>query len=161
MKCEDALDAAYEMEDLPSLWKRFGLALHIIVCGKCAAQLDTYEKTRFLLQASFFPPSPDFSGAIMNRIYSDAYSEAYDEETGDEPVFGAGGFSTRGWVIAGLIMLLSLATTFFGKDFASIARDQGSSFLLPLGIITGAVITAYGAIFIGSHLKELSERFKL
>jgi hypothetical protein len=133
------------------------LAFHIIVCGKCAAQLDTYEKTRFLLQASFFPPSPDFSGTIMNRIYS----EAYDQETGDELIFEAGGFSTMGWVIAGLIMLLSLATTFFGKDFASIVRDQGSSFLLPLGIITGAVITAYGAIFIGSHLKELSERFKL
>jgi hypothetical protein len=157
MKCEDALDTVYEMEDFPSLWRRFGLAFHIIVCGKCAAHLETYEKTRFLLQTGFFPPSPDFSDAIMSRIYS----EAYDEETDYEPIFEAGGFSTRGWVIAGLIMLLSLATTFFGKDFASIVRDQGSSFLLPLGIITGAVITAYGAIFIGSHLKELSERFKL
>jgi hypothetical protein len=157
MKCDDALDTIYQAEDLLPLWKRLGLAFHIIVCGKCAAHLGTYEKACSLLRTSFFPPSPDFSSTIMNRIFS----ETCDEDAGNEPVFEAGGFSTRAWVIAGVIMLFSLASLFFGEDFASIALDQGSSFLLPLGIITGAVITGYGALFIGSHLKELSERFKL
>ena len=35
------------------------------------------------------------------------------------------------------------------------------SFLLPVGITIGVVLTTYGALFIGSHLKELSERFGL
>jgi hypothetical protein len=35
------------------------------------------------------------------------------------------------------------------------------SYLLPVGITIGIVLTSYGALFIGSHLKELSERFGL
>jgi hypothetical protein len=35
------------------------------------------------------------------------------------------------------------------------------SFLLPVGITVGIVLTSYGALFIGGHLKELSERFRL
>ena len=152
MKCDDALGLIYG-EDVIPLQKRLVMAFHIIVCGRCAARLESYEEARSLLLNDFFPPSPDFSDAIMNAVYC----ESQDEEEG---VFETGGFSTRGWVIAGIILLLSLATVFFGKDFASIASDQGSSFLLPLGIITGIVITGYGALFIGSHLKELSERFR-
>jgi len=157
MKCNNALDAVYQMEDTVPLWTRLNLAFHIIVCGSCAARLQTYEEARSLLRTNFFPPSPDFTVAIMNRIYR----EAADAETEDEQIFEIGGFSTKGWIIAGMVMLVSLATVFFGQDFVSIARDQGSSFLLPLGLITGMAITGYGALFIGSHLKELSERFKL
>jgi hypothetical protein len=156
MKCDAALDTVYGIEDTLSFRKRISLAFHIIFCGSCAARLETYEKSRSLLQTGFFPSSPDFSDTIMNRIYQ----ETFEEEV-NEPVLETGGFSTRSWVIAGIVMLFSLATVFFGKEFTSIARDQGSSFLLPLGIITGVVITGYGALFIGSHLKEFSQRFKL
>ena len=155
MKCSDALDIGYEEDDSLPLGKRLSLALHIIFCGNCAVRLGNYQKARSLLQTSFFPPSPDFSDSIMDRIYR----ETLDEEA--EEYLEAGGFSTRGWIIAGIVLLLSLATAFFGQDFTSIAMDQGSSFLLPLGIITGIVISGYGALFIGSHLKEFSERFKL
>ena len=151
MKCDNALDTMYGKDDVLPLRKRLALAFHIILCGRCAARLETYEEALALLQNSFFPPSPDFSDAIMDVVYRESH---------DEPVLETGGFSTRGWVIAGIVMLLSLATVFFGKDFASIALEQGSSFLLPLGITTGVVITGYGALFIGSHLKELSERFR-
>jgi hypothetical protein len=156
MKCNDALDVVYESEDTLPIGKRLRLAFHIIFCGNCAAHLERYEEARSLLRTDFFPPSPDFSDAIMSRVYR----EAFDEEV-EEPFFGAGGFSTKGWIIAGLALLVSLATVFFGQDFTSIARAEGSSFLLPLGITTGIVITGYGALFIGSHLKEFSEWFKL
>jgi hypothetical protein len=46
-------------------------------------------------------------------------------------------------------------------DFIKVADTQGSSFLLPVGITIGAVLTGYGALFIGSHLKELSSRFRI
>ena len=156
MKCNDALDTAYETETHFPLGKRLSLAFHIIFCGHCALHLENYEKVRSLLRTDFFPPSPDFSNSIMNSIYH----ESFEEET-DEQLLEAGGFSVKGWVIAGIVLLLSLATAFFGQDFTSIALDEGSSFLLPLGIITGIVITSYGALFIGSHLKEFSQRFKL
>jgi hypothetical protein len=46
-------------------------------------------------------------------------------------------------------------------DFIKIAASEGSSYMLPLGITIGAAVTCYGAVFIGSHLKELSRRFGL
>ncbi|MDR2553629.1 MAG: peptidoglycan-binding protein [Treponema sp.] len=157
MNCKNAADRIYEIDDPalkePGILRRFSLALHILFCSRCAVRLEHYEEARFLLGTSFFPPSPDFESALMSRICS-------EEEAGqifDTP----GGFSTKGWVIVGLIVLLSLSSLFFGKDFASVALDQGSSFLLPLGITIGIFLTGYGALFIGSHLKELSERFKL
>ena len=156
MKCDNALDVVYGEEDTPSLGKRLSLAFHIIFCKNCASHLEKYEEARAFMGAGFFPPSPDFSDSIMDRIYN----ESFDEET-DEQFMEAGGFSVKGWIIAGIIMLLSLTTVFFVQDFISIARDQGSSFLLPMGILTGIVITGYGALFIGSHLKEFSDRFKL
>ena len=162
MKCDDALDAVYETETTLSPGKRLRLAFHIIFCGQCALHLENYEKTLFLLRADSFPPSPDFSDSIMNSIYreADADESAFDEAD-DEHFLGAGGFSVKGWVIAGIILLFSLTTVFFGQDFTNIAMDQGSLYLLPLGILIGVVITGYGALFIGSHLKEFSERFKL
>ena len=153
MKCGDALNTVYGEEDILPLQKRIALAFHIIICGRCAARLETYEEARSLLRNNFFPPSPNFCDAIMGAIYNESQNE-------EEPVFEAGGFSTRGWIIAGIVMLFSLTTVFFGKEFTSIAMELGSSFLLPLGIIIGIVITGYGALFIGSHLKELSERFR-
>ena len=155
MKCNSVLDVFYEEDTLP-LRKRLVLAFHIIFCGHCAAHVEHYEETRSVLTSGVFPPSPDFCDLIMNVVNN----EAFDEET-EKSVFETGGFSTRGWVIAGIIMFLSFVTVFFGQDYNSIAGDWGSSFLLPLGIIIGIVITAYGALFIGSHLKELSQRFKL
>jgi hypothetical protein len=78
-----------------------------------------------------------------------------------EPYAVPGGISTRGWVIAGLVILVSLATAFFGLDFQKIAHELGMSFLLPVGITIGIILTVYCVFFIGSHIKELTERFDL
>jgi hypothetical protein len=156
MKCNDVLDMVYESGSSLSLGKRLALAFHIIFCGHCAAHLGNYEKARSLLMNDFFPRSPDYSDSIMNSIYQENFDEVSDEQ-----LLGAGGFSIKGWVIAGIVLLLSLATVFFGQEYTNIILDDGSSYLLAMGIITGIVITGYGALFIGSHLKELSERFKL
>ena len=160
MKCDEALDMVYEAEAPLSLAKRLSLAFHIVLCGKCTAHLENYKKSLLLLRTDFFPPSPDFCDSIMNSIYREADESAFNEAV-DEQFFGVGGFSIKGWVIAGIVLLISLATAFFGQDFTSIVMDQGSLYLLPLGIFIGVFITCYGALFIGSHLKELSERFKL
>jgi hypothetical protein len=156
MKCNDVLDVVYGEDDVPSLGKRLSLAFHIIFFFFFASHLEKYEEARLFLRTGFFSPAPDFSDSIMNRVY---HAE-FDYET-DEQLIEAGGFSVKGWVIAGIALLLSLSAVFFAQDFISIARDQGSSFLLPMGILTGIVITGYGALFIGSHLKEFSDRFKL
>lgn len=155
MKCDAAMNEVYEGNGLP-FRERLTLALHILFCGRCAVEARRLEETYRIMATGFFPFSPDFEDAIMAKIGKETLPEAVFEED-DVP----GGVPTKGWVIAGCAILVSLATSFFGKDFIAIASLHGSKFLLPLGIIIGIFITGYGALFIGSHLKELSGRFHL
>jgi hypothetical protein len=68
---------------------------------------------------------------------------------------------TRHWVLVGLILVASLAVSPLGAAFDLLVRLLGSDLLFPLSLTLGAVLTAYCALFIGSHLDELSERFGL
>ena len=103
-----------------------------------------------IMKLDFFPPSPGLEDLIMERIYA---------EEGENETYAPTGFSLRSWVVTGFFILFSLTTVFFGMDFAKIADAEGLSFLLPVGLTIGFVLTCYGALFIGSHLKELSIRF--
>jgi len=132
------------------------VSLHTFFCPSCAKEIELYEKTREILSRDFFPAAPGIEDSIMAKIAAeDVISDT--QETYATP----GGISTRGWVIAGIILMVSLVTAFFGLDFQNIARESGSSFLLPVGITIGIILTVYGALFIGSHLKELTKRFGL
>jgi len=163
MNCSKIMDLVYEYsggdsgrEDSMPLFYQIQIWLHTIVCPACAQEIERYEVTRDILREDFFPPSPELENAIMAKIAEeDIQTEA------EESYASAGGFSFRAWAIAGLIILISLATAFFGLDFQKVADVSGISFLLPAGITIGIVLTTYGAFFIGSHLKELSERFGL
>jgi hypothetical protein len=128
---------------------------HTLICPNCAQEIERFEVSRDIMSGDFFPASPGLEDSIMAMIDKEELPEA------EEINAVQGGLSTRGWVIAGIIILFSLATAFFGFDFQNLARETGTSFLLPAGITIGCVLTIYGAFFIGSHLKELSERFGL
>ena len=164
MNCSKVLDMVYEYsggdpdrEDPMPLLNQIQIWLHTIICPACAQEIERYQVTRDIMREDFFPSSPELEDAIMARI-------AGEEEPAQESYgagVAAGGLSFRGWAIAGLIILISLATSFFGLDFQKVADETGISFLLPVGITIGIVLTTYGAFFIGSHLKELSERFDL
>jgi hypothetical protein len=145
-------------DDRFSLPVRFRVFLHLLFCHECAEKAKNFEALRDLMRTSFFPPSPELEDAIMARLpEGDEEAEEFSGMVPDVP----GGVSTLGWVIIGFFILISLATSFFGSEFIKIADTEGSSFLLPVGITIGAVLTAYGVLFIGSHLKELSNRFRL
>jgi hypothetical protein len=151
MSCEDILDKVYEYSggdphnSMPLL-TRISVGLHLVVCPDCAQEVERFQVCRDMLME-------DASLTMM----APAEETAAAADEADLP----GGFSTRGWVIAGLVMLVSLATAFFGLDFNKLAKEMGMSFLLPIGITIGIVLTVYGALFIGSHLKVLTERFGL
>ncbi|MDR0706667.1 MAG: peptidoglycan-binding protein [Treponema sp.] len=129
---------------------------HLIICSACSKEARKLNMAEAAMK-DFFPPLPaasDFEESLMARI----------DALPDMPAYEAGHLtevSLRGWVITGVFMLFSLTTLFFGMDFEKVASNQGQAFLLPVGIIIGGILTSYGALFIGSHLKELSERFGL
>jgi hypothetical protein len=156
------MDKLFESMDeggaLP-LITRLEIAVHLFFCPECAAELERFETVQDILKTDFFPPSPDLEETIMGQIRTET-SVLADEPASESPD-GSAGFSFRGWIITGFVVLVSLSTAFFGMDFERIVASEGSSFLLPLGITIGVVVTCYGALFIGSHLKKLSERFRL
>ena len=158
MNCARILEKVYENYgeephgSLPLL-TQIQVGLHLLICPDCAREIERFEVCRDILISDFLPPSPGLEDSVIAMM---AAEKDPSEET-EVP----GGFSTRSWVIAGLIMFVSLATAFFGLDFNKIARAAGMSFLIPVGITIGIALTCYGALFIGSHLKELTERFDL
>jgi len=160
MNCSRILDLFYEYsgndrEDSMPLLTQIQIWLHTLICPNCAQEIERYEVAREIMREDFFPLSPNLEDSIMARA-------AAEQEQLEEEIYAVpGGLSTRGWIIAGLVIFISLATSFFGLDFQKIAGESGVSFLLPVGITIGIVLTSYGALFIGSHLKELSERFGL
>ncbi|MDR2942068.1 MAG: peptidoglycan-binding protein [Treponema sp.] len=156
MTCSEILDMVYEEPDNMPLFNQIRIWLHTIFCPNCAQEIERYQVSRAILQNDFFPISPGLEESIMAKI------DTLEEEEEIKDAYAVpGGLSTRGWVIAGLIIFVSLATSFFGFDFRHLTNESGISFLLPMGITIGIVLTTYGALFIGSHLKELSERFGL
>lgn len=159
MSCGKILDTVYDYaggEPMPLLLQ-IRIGLHLLICPDCAQEVERFEVTRDILRSDFLPPAPSFEDSVMAMIALEEGESLVAEEAPVTP----GGLSTWGWVITGLIILVSLATAFLGIDFNKIALAAGMSFMLPVGITIGIVITSYGAFFIGSHLKELSQRFGL
>ncbi len=154
MNCSKILNMIYEGQ-MPLL-NQVQVWFHTLFCQNCASKIEQLEKAHDILCEDFFPVSPDFENSIMARIQAEE-----QEFEAAENYAPKSGFSTRTWIIAGLLIFISLATAYFGFDFKSIIKESGTSFLLPMGITIGTVLTVYGAFFIGSHLKELTERFGL
>lgn len=151
MNCSKILEMIYDDSENLSVFNHAQIWLHTIICPDCAQEIEKYQVTRDILTEDFFPFTPDLEDSIMSRV------ETEDLYTETETV--PGGFSTKGWVITGLVIFISLATAYFGFDGRSLIAEAGASFLLPMGITIGSVLTVYSVIFIGTHLKELTERF--
>ena len=154
MDCKTVLNACYESADdgsLPLLTK-IRVGLHLLFCPSCPVELKHLRCIEEVMKTDFFPFSPGFENVVMECLLE-------DETKGSTDI--PAGFSIRLWVAIGFFVLLSLSTSFFGMDFIRIANAEGLSFLLPVGITIGVVLTCYGALFIGSHLEELSNRFRL
>jgi hypothetical protein len=154
LDCNDVMDIIYESEKdsfLPFL-SQLRLNFHFLFCSDCAEKLKTLREIEDIMKTDFLPQSPDFADILMERLGEETHPE-------EEKIAAPAGFSFRSWVIIGFFMLLALPSSFFGMNFIEIANAEGLSFLLPLGITIGIVVTCYGALFIGSHLKELSNRF--
>ena len=162
MSCAKILDMVYESSgdnphgSISIAFDQLQIWMHTLVCPDCAQQIERFEVSKNILSEDFFPYSPALEDSIMTKIAEEEeLAEAYETH----PV--RAGFSFRGWVIAGFIIFISLVSAYFGLDFQKLASSSGVSFMLPVGLTFGIVLTSYGAFFIGSHLKEFSERFGL
>jgi len=160
MNCSKNMEMFFEETDMPLL-HQVQVWAHTFFCPACTEEIARYQSARTVMREDFFPSSPDCPEyRSWSELEDSIMSRLHDEQT-EIPQTIPGIPSTRGWVIAGVILIISLVTAFFGLDFQKLATETGMSFMLPMGITIGIVLTTYCALFIGSHLKELSERFGL
>jgi len=163
MDCQSVLTTIFETEkvtDLP-FTTQLQITVHCLFCPGCAAEINDWRRAEAIMHSDFFPPSPHFADALIERIHDESERFKPEEVFTQEGHFDPAGFSLRAWVLTGCFVLLSLTSVFFGMHFTQIVDATGLSFLLPVGITVGVVLTCYGAFFIGSHLDELSTRFRL
>ena len=159
MKCRSLMDKIYDSwgEEELSLSCKVRISVHLFFCRRCSCEVKKFQIVQKSLTADFFQEGLSFESGIESNIMEKIYLETPAWEETESST----GVSFRSWVITGFVILFSLSTMFFGMDFISLAAVHGSSYLLPIGISIGCIVTAYGAVFIGSHLDELSERFGL
>lgn len=162
MRCDDIVNLVidHDGDEELSFFKRFLVETHLFFCPHCASALRRWRLGRDLLSSSCLDPElnsgfevPGLSDAIMKNILAEAED--------DSSLPGAEVLSFRRWVIAGCVIVASLVSVFFCLDFMELFAVSGLSLMIPMGVTIGIIISAYSALFIGSHLKELSERFRL
>jgi len=164
MFCKKVLEMVYDSNDELPFINQIQIWLHTFFCQECAQKIEQYQNAKMIMREDFFPSSPSYDkswpeleNSIMEKVNLE---ELTGENEQTEHVFSPlGGFSTRGWIITGLVIFISMVSVFLGLDFQKLANEHGISFMLPMGITIGIVLTTYSALFIASHLKEFSERF--
>jgi hypothetical protein len=159
MTCDRAMEILMDgdIEASVPFFDHFGARLHSLRCGRCRGERRRMEEALDLMRTGFLPAAPDLSHAVMEAVQMEASRAAAQEM--DENVEEI--MPLRNWVLAGLCLFASLAVTPLGEAFGWLMRTFGSGLILPIALTLGAVITAFCALFIGSRLDELSERFGL
>jgi hypothetical protein len=66
----------------------------------------------------------------------------------------------RNWILAGLVIVASMAFIPYDRNFLFIKELFGESYTLPLFLVLGLLLTVYGAVFIGTHMEELEPYVK-
>lgn len=126
--------------------------LHLVFCPGCRELLEREREAMAALAAyNPFPAPKDFADGIMARI---RYSAELDPASRN-PV------PMSGWVGAGLLILIGMPLLQFSASHLWLRGQLGRALEVPLFIAMGVIVTAYMALFIGTHLDDFMDRFGL
>lgn len=146
MYCEKAMDSVVEkLGDGPLSLE---VHLHLLRCPSCRAEAARLRKAARELATLPFPAAPDLEDSIMAAIR---------REQAPEPA----PIAFRDWVAVGVLIAAAAALSPLGATFGWLVGLLGSGLTMPIALTMGIALTAYCALFIGTHLDELSERFHL
>jgi len=132
MNCSKIMEMVYDDNDI-SLPAQVQIGFHAFFCASCAREIEHYQSARSIMKADFLQSSADLSGSWAE--IEDAIMLKVDTEDAQIPDSVPGVLSTRGWIISGLLILISLVTVFFAFDFKNLAlhlmllglhRNQGN-----------------------------------
>lgn len=122
--------------------------LHLLCCPQCAAEARRLRKALIFMKSAFLPAAPDLSGRILEVVSA-------LEPRPAAPV------SFKKWITVGMSIIAAMVLSPLGADYGWVQKSFGTGFLLPINLILGFILAVYCALFIGTHLREISHRFNL
>lgn len=145
MRCETFL-ARYDRLDARSA-PSAALRRHLESCPSCRASVERLRNAMATARIDDQKPLPasaaieDHAMAVI-RLMPKPQREL---------------FSTRDWILAGVVIALSMVFIPLGRDFGVFFSVVGTSYTLPLALVLGLAITVYGALFVGTHIDEVTD----
>jgi len=142
MNCEvfeERYDCVPEGESLsPSL------TLHLARCPRCAARVEMRRRAVELYRM----PQPGEEQDIVDRVM--AALPFLPRPHREMPL--------RNWVVAGLVLASSVVLVPAQGVFSGVIDVYGSQWMLPFVLVFGFSVAIFGALFIKTHMDELSDR---
>jgi len=123
------------------------IRLHLLFCPNC--RKEAARMASLLADMRSFEPVPedfDMTYCIMRSILA-LHSNVPIE---------AKNVSMLKWIAAGLLILFSMVVVRFSKTYIWIKAAYGDYFEAPMYLVFGIILTVYIALFIASHIDELS-----
>lgn len=149
MKCKELMNQYLNLDNqdaLPIL-----LRLHVFFCPSCKNEVEQMEDlfNRMEYFAARYS-TPDMTEKILSLVQS---IELEPEPRKTTPI--------RYWLTVGVLMFLGTIVIQFAKPSVQVRILSSDMIDLPLNIICCAGLTIFIAVFIGSHLDEVSKFFKI
>ncbi|MBL8967366.1 MAG: hypothetical protein JNG85_10165 [Spirochaetaceae bacterium] len=143
MRCEQFLDR-YDRLDAGET-PGYPLRRHLAACASCEAKVRRREAAL----AAYRAGSSDADAAKGNLL--------------DERIMAAVRLTprprravlVRDWILSGFVIAASMVIIPLGSEFDRAKETFGFRLALPLSLVLGLALTAYMAVFIGSHMDSL------
>lgn len=144
MRCETFLSRYDRLE--PAMRMGFLMSRHLASCASCRRQAAAVEAAVSALREG----EPSGAGGELERRLEDrvmASVRLVPPPRRD--------IAVRDWIIAGSVIASSMILFPLGEYFARFDEAFGASYVLPLSLVLGIALTAYGALFVGAHMDEV------
>jgi len=149
MKCKETMQRYLELDNQETL--PLAMRLHVFFCHACREEIERlaglFERMRDFTDGY---PSPDFSQRILSLIGA---VELEPEVKKTTPL--------RYWLGVGVLFVVGTIVVQFIKPTVQVKLLSGGVIELPLNIICCAGVMIYLAVFIGSHIEEVSKFLKI
>jgi hypothetical protein len=116
------------------------LALHLARCPRCSARV---ELRRRALELYRLPgPEPDMASRVLAAL---PFLPRPHRTV-----------SLRDWILSGLALSASVVLVPAQKVFSLVIEEYGNRWMLPFVLVFGLAVSVFGALFIATHMDELS-----
>jgi hypothetical protein len=141
MKHDDCVRAFMESDTVSAV--SLGARVHALRCAACRAEIHRVSRSLSLLRRYQVEPEGEILLSVMAKI------RCMPESTDTSPEQ-----SLAGWLVAGLILMVSMFLVPFGEAFDWADTSFGMGFSLPLSLVLGSAMTVYATLFVMTHMER-------